>query len=762
MEIAGALDAAHRAGVVHRDLKPANIMVTKSGVKLLDFGLAKVDAGTASVEGRLGDNTSAAALTNEATVIGTLPYMAPEQIEGRPSDARTDIFALGAVLYEMATGRRPFSGESHASLITAIMSAEPPPVSTSRDGCPPSLDRVVKKCLAKEPDGRWQDAGDLAAELQWVGEQADIASPPAASRRGSTAAWAFAVVLAAAGAAALTAWALKPAAPAPSSGMAHVTIELAPGAQFESFARPVLAISPDGRRLVYTARLDGKRFLFLRQIDALESKALTETGALPVPVLLALTATGLVFGAPGALKKVAVSGRAPATIASPVENLTGASWSSDDRIVFVDNIREPVSGVAASGGVPQPLTTFDAARHETSHRFPEVLPGGRAIIFLAGAPLDGPWYEATLVAQSLDTGQRHPLIQGTAQAHYLPPGYLVYARAGTLYAVPFDEKALRVTGQPVAMVEGVREDPRHGAAQFVVSPTGTLAYVSGGLSTTEVVWVDRQGRPRTLLPQERRWFGDPRLSPDGSRLAVAVGGGNDAIFVHDLAQGGLTRVPSDGNRLSPTWTHDGTRITTVKTETRELISSNVDRVGVEEILYRSDTLLPLPASWSSDGHVLAFTQGGDIWTLTWPERHASKLTDSRFNESGPSISPDRRWLAYVSDESDQNEVYVQQFPGAGQRWRVSKGGGTEPVWARDPQSLYFRQGPKFMAVPGRPPFAKPVELFEAPWAVGGDMRGYDVAPDGQGFIVTRVSDAPAARIHVILNWIEELKRRVPR
>ena len=382
------------------------------------------------------------------------------------------------------------------------------------------------------------------------------------------------------------------------------------------------------------------------------------------------------------------------------------------------------------------------------------------MMFLAGAPLDGPWYEATLVAQSLDTGQRHPLIQGAAQAHYVPPGYLVYARAGTLYAVPFDEKALRVTGQPVAMVEGVREDPRHGAAQFVVSANGTLAYVSGGLAPRRSSgWTDRDAPDAD--PAGTPVVRYPRLSPDGSRLAVAVGGGNDAIFVHDLAQGGLTRVTSDGNQLRPTWTHDGKQITTVKTETLELISSNVDRVGVEEILYRSDTLQPSPASWSSDGRVLAFTQGGDIWTLTWPERHASKLTDSRFNKSRPSISPDQRWLAYVSDESDQNEVYVQQFPGAGQRWMVSKGGGTEPVWARDSQSLYFRQGPKLMAVRGRPPFPQPVELFEAPWAVGGDTRRYDVAPDGQGFIMTRVSDAPAARIHVILNWIEELKRRVP-
>ena len=262
----------------------------------------------------------------------------------------------------------------------------------------------------------------------------------------------------------------------------------------ENFGRPVLAISPDGRRLVYVARLEGKRFLFVRQIDALESKVLTETDASAYP-FFSPDGNWVGFQTAGALKKVAVSGGAPATIASGLGFLTGASWGPDDRINFVGDIRAPVSRVRASGGVPEALTTLDRASQETSHRYPELLPAGRAIMFLAGPPLDGPWHEATLVAQSLETGQRHFLIQGAAQAHYVAPGYLAYARAGTLYAVAFDERALRVTGTPVAVLEGVREDPRHGAAQFVVSANGTLAYVSGGLANTEVVWVDRQGGP---------------------------------------------------------------------------------------------------------------------------------------------------------------------------------------------------------------------------------------------------------------------------
>ena len=777
VEIAGALHAAHRAGVVHRDLKPANVMVTKNGVRLLDFGLARVDGGEAAGEGQVGATTISAALTDEGALWGTLPYMAPEQVEGRTADARTDIFALGAVLYEMATGRRAFSGASQASLMAAIMSAEPPLVSASRDGVPPGLDRVVKRCLAKDPDARWQNAGDLAAELQWIGEQAEDRSVPAVRHRDSRPAWAIGAVLAA-GAAAAAAWMLKPAPPEPATASAHLTIDMPPGAVLENFSRPVLALSPDGRQLVYAATLNGTPYLFLREIDRLESKALTETDLSPHPFFspdgnwvgfqigVGGRGAGLEISSSGALKRIAVGGGAPVTIASGIEFLTGASWSADDRIVFVAGIRAPISGVAASGGAPQQLTTFDGARGESSHRYPELLPGGRAVMFLAGPPADGPWYEASLVAQSLETGQRHSLIHGSAQAHYVPPGYVAYARAGTLYAVPFDEQTLRVTGPSVAVLEGVREDPRHGSAQFAVSANGTLAYVSGGLETTEVVLVNREGRATPLMPEERRWFGSPKLSPNGRWLAVTVGAGDDATFVYDIAQGGgLRRVTFDANHLSHTWTPDGKRVTTVKSATGEVVSNDVDRRGPEEVLYRSDTFQPNPGSWAPNGRVLVFAMNGDLWKLTLPEQRVEPLIASRFSEGAPSISPDGKWLAYTSNESGQYQVYVQQFPAAGQRWMVSKAGGSEPVWARDSNRLYFRRGRKLLTVAGRPPFREPVELFEVPWAPvfdGPNSPQYDVAPDGEGFIMVRASDRAAARIHVILNWVEEVKRRVPR
>jgi serine/threonine-protein kinase len=764
VEIARALDAAHRADVVHRDLKPANVMISKSGVKLLDFGLARVGGGDRLAEAGAGVATVSAvsALTGDGTLMGTLPYMAPEQLEGRAADERTDIFALGVVLFEMTTGKRPFDGANQASLVTSIMSAEPPAMSASRAGVPPSFDRVVKKCLAKDPDARWQDAGDLAAELQWVGEQAETAAAPAVKRRSGTAAWVIGLLLAA-GAAAAATWLLKPDAPAAALGSAHLTIDLPPGAVFDNFQRPVLALSPDGRLLIYGARLNGKFYLLRRAIDRLNAEVLTENEVDPFPQpFFSPDGQWVGFQDEGALKKIAVGGSAPITI-TKVNTLTGGSWGDDDHILFAGATRAPVLRVPASGGEPREVTTLDSARGESGHRFPEILPGGTVVIFTAGPPQDGPWHEADIVDQSLETGERHTLIPGAAQARYVAPGYLVYARAGTLYAVAFDATTLRVTGAPVTVVEGVREDPATGAAQFVVSRSGTLAYISGGLESSEVVLVDRQGRATPVMPYERRYFNNPRFSPDGGHLSVTVGGGNDAAFVHDLEHGGLSRVTADANHLGAIWTPDGERVTTSKSVTRELVSTAVDRRAAEVVLYRDPGAQPQPLSWSRDGLILAFTVRGDIWTLTLPDRRAEPLVDSRFAETAPAISPDGRWLAYLSNESGVQEVYVQEFRKGGQRWPVSSAGGSEPVWARDSERLYFREGSKLLAVGARPPFAGAVELFDAPWALlSGDRPEYDVSPDGERFVMIRPPDRSAARIHVILNWVDELQRRIPR
>jgi Tol biopolymer transport system component len=318
------------------------------------------------------------------------------------------------------------------------------------------------------------------------------------------------------------------------------------------------------------------------------------------------------------------------------------------------------------------------------------------------------------------------------------------------------------------MLEGVHENPAHGAAQFAVSENGTLAYVSGGLETTEVVRVDRQGRATPLMPHERRLIDQPRLSPDGGKLAVNVGGGHDAPFVYDIIGGQLGRLTFGANHLAPTWSPDGQQIASVRLPGGpggDIIATSVNRSASEELLYRDVDQQPLPFAWSSDGRVLLFTRSGDIWTLTLPDDRAEPFLRSSFVESAPAISPDGRWLAYTSNESGRFEVMVQEFRRGGQRWQVSRLGGTEPVWARNGAELYFRQGSKVMAVSARPPFSGAVELFDAPWSLrvpGGGRPQYDVWPDGQSFVMIRVADPDAARIHVVLNWVEELKQKVPR
>jgi serine/threonine-protein kinase len=501
----------------------------------------------------------------------------------------------------------------------------------------------------------------------------------------------------------------------------------------------------------------------VREIDRLEPRLLTDIdGAQTAAPFFSPDGQWVGFVKERGVWKVPIGG-GPSVLVTDVPANTGASWDADDHLILAPTSRAPLSRVPASGGEPQDVTTLDAARGEASHRWPEVLPGGRAIIFTAGPPAEGPWHDAQIVAQSLDTGERHLLVRG-AQAHYVTTGHLTYTYAGTLYAVAFDPTTLRTSGSPVAMVDDVYEHPSHGASQFVVSGNGTLAYISGGLASTELVWVSRQGTATLLMPKERRFFEEPRLSPDGRRVALRVGGGNDSTYVYDIDAGQLSRVTSGGNRLSPTWSADGMHVTTSTTVDRAfraLVWSSVDRSGPEQVLYTDPEMGVNPGSWSPDGRVLAFTRDRDIWTLTMPDRRAAPWLRSPYVEAAPVISPDGRWLAYSSNESGRHEIYVQPFPDGGRRWLVSRAGGTEPVWSRTSPELFFRQNDAVVAVAGRPPFQGAVTRFDAPWARSNayTRATYDVAPDGQGFLMIRRVD-PDARIHVILNWSDELKRRV--
>jgi Tol biopolymer transport system component/predicted Ser/Thr protein kinase len=781
IEIADALDKAHRKGVTHRDLKPGNIMLTKSGTKLLDFGLAKLKQEVAPANVQLSElPTVNDTLTAHGAIVGTLQYMAPEQLEGKEVDARTDIFAFGAVVYEMATGKRAFEGRSQASLIVAILEREPVPMSSLQPMTPLALDRVVKRCVAKDRDDRWQTARDLEVELKWIaggGSQAgvtpiaEVKGIRALGRRelilGSGASFLGAVITG------VAVWNLKPSpAPAPRP-VTRTVINLPSGQQLAGLENgPAVALSPDGTQLAYVARQGGTQHIYLRAMDSLESKPIPGTEAAFNP-FFSPDGQWVGFFAGGKLMKVSVSGGA-ALMLGIAANLLGASWGGQGMIAFTPQNVSAIQQVPDVGGAPQPLTRFE--KGESTHRWPEFLPSGKAVLFAAGTNAIN-FTNAQVAVQSFVAGERRNLIQGGTNPRYAPSEHLVYAQGGNLMAMPFDPQRLTATGAPVPVVEGVLQSPFSGAAQYSFSTTGSLVYVSGGLQSAQsrLVWVNRNGAEQ-LLAAPARTYVNPRLSPDGRRIAVTITEQESQIWMYDSPRDTLTRLTFEGNtNNAPSWTPDGKRIVfdSNKGGPSNLFWQLADGSGGLERLNTSDNL-QVPMSWSTDGQLLAFfevtpTTGRDIWVLRMGDRKAQPFLRTPSNESAARFSPDGHWQAYVSDESGRSEIYVQPYPGPGGKWQISTEGGAEPVWNHNGRELFYRNSAKMMAVDiaTQPSFAagKPRMLFEGQHQpTPGTAPNYDVSPDGQRFLMLKLNESAQAaptQINVVLNWFEELKRKVP-
>jgi Tol biopolymer transport system component/predicted Ser/Thr protein kinase len=772
-QICDALDAAHRKSIVHRDLKPANILVTKSGVKLLDFGLAKIEPAVAAAE-----HTMTMALTGKGTILGTLHYMSPEQLQGRDADARSDIFAFGLVLYELLTGKRAFDGDSPASVIGAILERPAPSIA---DVAPASLDRVLHRCLTKDPDDRWQSARDLKAALAWTAESEPAETPKPRAWRGR-AGWMAAAILAAA-MLILVPWLARTSSTGelvrfpiyPPEGTAFT------GALNATVHVPQFAVSPDGKTVAFAAAAGGgKPILWLRRLDQVTAHSLAGTEGATHPFWSPDGQT-LGFHSDGQLKRLAASG-GPVQIIAGAGNLVprGGAWGPDDTILFSgDNFG--IYRAALAGGPVTPVTGL-ASHIEGQHLWPRFLPDGRHFLFT----VRGAEGHAGIHVGLLDGTLSKPLIGVDSGAVYASPGYLLWVDGGLLLGQGFDAASLELRGQPFNVAEGVG---RSSAAQVAVSASssaGTLAYSGPIAQRSRLTWFDRSGTPLHALSPEGDYT-DFQLSPDGKRLAASLVNaktGVPEIWLSDLERGGMSRLTTEpGLSASPVWSPDGSRLIYrgMRKGFVELFQRSASMGGNEELVLAGSEQAAVgvasnmvPTDWCRDSRYVIYAlpagaTGLDLWLLrtgggTPQEPKIARYLSSPSYETQGAFSPDCRLVAYTSDESGTNQVYVQTFPLSDHKWPISTAGGSEPRWRSDGHELYYlSDDKKLMAVSvgPSPTFGQPKPLFQTRVPGRGTyLRShYAAAPDGQRFLVnTETGDSTPNPITVVLNWTAGLKK----
>jgi len=777
-EIADALDKAHRQGIVHRDLKPGNVMLTKSGVKLLDFGLAKAMAAPGP-QSSLTSLPTQHNLTQEGTILGTFQYMAPEQLEGKDADARTDIFAFGAVLYEMATGRKAFSGASQASLISSIMTADPPSISAAQPMSPPALDRVVKTCLAKDPEDRWQSAGDVAKELKWIaeGSSAGVAAPAwvASRRRGrETLAWLLAVAFALAAAALVPASLRRPAAlpvirasVLPPDGSDLISTHLNAG--------PV-EISPDGARLVFTARKgEGANQLWVRDLAEPSARPLAGTEGAERP-FWSPDGRFVGFFADRALKKIAADGGPVFRLADASED-RGGTWNRDGVILYTPDATGAIFRIPATGGTPVVATAFDEKGHEETHRYPRFLPDGRHFLYLLRRSGAGSGENPEIRVGALDSKESKVVVSVASNAVYAS-GHLLYVREGALVAQRFDLGRLETQGEPAVVAPDILMDVRFSRGVFSASDNGILAYQTGKSSTTSVLrWIDRDGNVLSIVGEPAEYFsgGSPAISPDGSRVAASIVDlrtGVSDVWMIDLASGTRSRFTAGaGDKWWPVWSPDGRRVAYSKAQQRnagyDIVLRDVEGAA-ERIVSTDSRFLEVPTSFSPDGRFLLMAKRGeqqrdDVLSLQLEgEPTLRPVAATAAFEALAQVSPNGRYVAYMSDESGRFEIFVTTFPDPGGRWQVSQSGGVEPRWSQDGTALFF-------FAPDNRLMAAEVRTATGSFEVGairplfqsrlmGMGFRYDVSKDGKRFLVNGGIPQQLSPITVVTNWTEALKK----
>ena len=697
--------------------------------------------------------------------------MSPEQAKGKRLDKRTDIWAFGAVVYEMLTGRRAFSGDDFSETLAAVLKEEPD-WSRLPATMPAKINELLRRCLRKDPNRRVHDIADARIEIEEA-PAGELIEAPSRDLRGAVVVASIVTGVVVWG---LT-WSLMRPTPSAPLPVTRSVIPLPSGGELDRQFHPMIALSPDGRTAAYAVRQGGARRLHVRSLDALEGQAIAGTEGAMAP-FFSPDGRWVGFTTDDGLEKVSITGGAPVVITA--EGARAATWAPDGTIIYT-RLSGELARVSSDGGVPEALTTLDRENREKSHRFPSLLPGGEAVLFThVSADIDS-YDEASVAVLSLETGERRTLVQGGSYPLYSASGHLVYARAGAIEAVPFDLAKLEVTGPPVVVLEGVEMDPVSGNAEMAVSRTGDLLYAPGSAfaPSHHVVWVDRKGAKEPLTERSGN-FVSARMSPDGRRLAIFMTAANNSIWVYDIARATMARLVSGFENVFPVWIPAGDRVTFASDRSGafNLYWQVADGSAPPERLTVSEHAQSF-ASWSPDGRWLAYQQGSsetgtDIWVLPMEgDRTPRAFAQSASNEMLPQFSPDGHYIAYASDESGRYEVYIQPFPSSGRKWQVSAfGGGASlnvffswpALWSPNGRELFYRNGPEVVVVDvdtrGEPILGTPKVLFEAPSTLRGP---FSISADGRRLLFVDRSEAPPAPTQLVLvqNWAEELKRLAP-